>query len=267
MKHSMKYFLLGLIIFFVLAGLIFYNRMLHAACMVSLLLALLAGGIFTLSLNKKHIAELEQQEDLRKRLTSDVAHELRTPLAAISANLEAFVDGALEPTPERLNNCYHEMQRLSNLVADMERLAKTENEILNLNKQPLDLLEVARSVFEAVDGEPVTVSADRARIVQVLTNLCSNSKKYGGSSVTVTVREKGKYGEIIVADHGEGISPEDLPHIFERFYRADKSRNRSKGGAGIGLAIVKSIIDAHGGTIRAESVIGAGSQFTVRLKK
>ncbi|MDR1764867.1 MAG: HAMP domain-containing histidine kinase [Lachnospiraceae bacterium] len=267
MKHFIKYFLPGLVVLFVLAGLIFYNNMLHTACVVSLMLALVAGGLFTLSLNRRYISKLEQQEEMRKRLTADVAHELRTPITAISANLEAFAEGALEPTPQRLRGCYDDIQRLSKLVADMESLAKAESDVLGMEMGPVDLLEAARCVFGTAGGEPVVVPGDRGRIAQVLENLRSNAEKYGGGEIIVTVRERGKYGEVVVSDNGAGIPPEDLPHIFERFYRADKSRNRSLGGAGIGLAVVKRIAEAHGGGVSAVSEPGKGSEFTVRFRK
>jgi signal transduction histidine kinase len=262
-----KYLLFGLIVLFTLAGLIFYNNMMHLACVVSMFLALAAGGLFTLHINRRNMEKLARQEELRKQLTADVAHELRTPLTAVSTNLEAMAEGALAPTPERLNACYDEIQRLGNLVADLESLAKTESEILKLNLAPVDLLEVAEEVFGNVGGERVTVQADRERLLQVLNNLRSNAEKYGNGGIFVTVKNNGKYGEIVVADDGSGISEEDLPYIFERFYRADKSRTRATGGAGIGLAVVKSIVNAHGGTVSVESKSGEGSRFTVQLKK
>jgi signal transduction histidine kinase len=263
----MKQLLLGLILLFALAGLIFYNNMMHLACIVSMFLALAAGGLFTFQLNRRYVEKLLRQEELRKQLTADVAHELRTPLTAVSTSLEAMAESALEPTAERLCSCYDEIRRLGNLVADLESLAKTESEILKLRLVPLDLLELAKEVFETVDGEHVTVQADRERILQVLNNLRSNAEKYGEGEISVVVSNNGRYGEVRVSDKGPGISEEDLPHIFERFYRADKSRTRSTGGAGVGLAIVKSIVSAHGGAVSAESKPNQGSTFTVRLKK
>ncbi|MDR0936579.1 MAG: HAMP domain-containing histidine kinase [Oscillospiraceae bacterium] len=263
----MKTFLPGLVILFALAGVIFYNNMMHLACVVSLFLALLAGVVFTVQLNRRNAEKLARQEEIRNQLTADVAHELRTPLTAVSTNLEAMAEGVLEPTAERLNACYNEIRRLGNLVADLENLAKTESDILKFDPVQLDLLELASEVFETVEGEHVTVTADRERLLQVLNNLRSNAEKYGGGEITVTVKNNKNYGEIAVADKGNGISAEDLPHIFERFYRADKSRSRSTGGAGIGLAIVKSIVTAQGGTVSASSNPGEGSIFTVSLKK
>ncbi|MDR0857940.1 MAG: HAMP domain-containing histidine kinase [Oscillospiraceae bacterium] len=211
--------------------------------------------------------KLARQEELRKQLTADVAHELRTPLTAVSTNLEAMAEGALEASSERLNACYDEIRRLGNLVADLENLAKTESEILKLNLVSIDLLDISKEVFETVSGEHVSVQADRERILQVLNNLRTNAEKYGNGEISVTVKNCGKFAQVDVTDNGSGISEEDLPHIFERFYRADKSRTRSTGGAGVGLAIVKSIVDAHGGSVSAVSKLDAGSTFFVRLKK
>ncbi len=263
----MKYLLIGLTLLLALLGIVFYSNMMHTACVVSLLLALACGAVFARYLNRQYVKNIEKQEDIRKRLTADVAHELRTPLAAISTNLEAITEGALEPTPERMKKCYDEIQRLSNLVSDMEKLATAESDVLKLNRQPLDLLGLARDVFAEVTGVPVTISADRERLFQVLTNLKSNAEKYSNGVVSVAVQDIGKFAEITVTDSGQGIAPEDLPHIFERFYRADKSRNRSKGGAGIGLAIVKTIVEAHGGKVKAESELGKGSSFAILMPK
>jgi signal transduction histidine kinase len=120
-----------------------------------------------------------------------------------------------------------------------------------------------------VAGEPVAVRADKNRIEQVVTNLLSNAVKYtpDGGEVAVTVSESGKNGVITVTDNGRGIPAEDLPYVFERFYRVDKSRSRASGGSGIGLAIVKSIVTAHGGKVKAESELGRWSRFKVTLPK
>jgi signal transduction histidine kinase len=263
----MKQLLLGLIIVFTMAGIIFYNNMMHMACIVSMFLALLAGALFTWYLSKRNMEKLQRQEDVRKQLTSDVAHELRTPLSAVSTNLEAMAEGALEPTLDRLNACYEEIMRLGHLVADLESLAKTESDILKLHRVPVELVSLCREIFPHVVGEPVSVMADRERLIQVLSNLHTNAEKYGNGTVSVRVSTTGKFAEISVADKGVGISDADLPHIFERFYRADKSRTRATGGAGIGLAIVKSIIEAHGGSVRAESKYGVGSTFVLKIPK
>lgn len=227
-------------------------------------------------------ASLQEQEALRKRLTSDVTHELRTPVANISSYMEMMIDEVMEPTPERLQSCYDELQRLSGLISDLERLRQVENGNLALKKTDVDLLELSRSVmgtFESqlreknlngqVSGETSIVSVDRSRMLQVIANLISNAIKYSnnGGAVRVVVEDTKDKGIIHVEDSGIGIPQEDLKRIFERFYRTDKSRNRRTGGAGIGLTIVKTIVQAHRGTISVESEEGRGSRFTVVLPK
>jgi len=227
-------------------------------------------------------ASLDNQETLRKRQTTDVAHELRTPLTAVASHLEAMIEGLWEITPQRLQSCYEEIGRITGLVVDLEQLAKVENENLRLTKTDVDLLELAVTVagnFEtesakknigvSVDGTRTQVNADKDRLNQVLSNLLSNAIKYTpeNGEIHVNVKDMGENGIIVIEDNGIGIPEKDLPFIFERFYRTDKSRNRSTGGAGIGLTIAKSIVTAHGGTIKAESNDGQGSRFTVVLPK
>lgn len=225
---------------------------------------------------------LERQEALRKRLTSDVAHELRTPLANVSSYMEMMIEGVWEPTPERLQSCYDELQRLSGLVSDLERLRQVENGNLSLKKREIDLLALARVAagqFEGlaaqngqtltVEGEHTLCLADRDRIMQVITNLLSNAVSYTGQggSIRVLVQDSPEAAVLRVQDNGPGIAAQDMPLIFERFYRADKSRSRKNGGAGIGLTIAKAIADAHGGEISVESAEGRGSCFTLKLPK
>ncbi len=225
---------------------------------------------------------LDSQEGYRRQLTADIAHELRTPLTAVRAHLEAMVEGLWDATPERLRSCLEEVKRLGSLMADLDRLAGLEGGSLKLSLAPTDLFELARTTagsFEkeahqkgvtiAVEGGPATVAADRDRLCQVMTNLLSNAVKYTqeGGHITVTTADRGGDGIIVIADDGIGMAPEDIPHIFERFYRTDQSRSRKTGGAGIGLAIVKSIVEAHGGRIGVESALGAGARFTVSLPK
>lgn len=225
---------------------------------------------------------LEEQKTMRKRLTSDVTHELRTPVANIASYLEMMTDGVLEPTPERLQNCYDELQRLSGLISDLERLRQEENENLVLNKSDVNLRELAQTVMEnfaiqlrekqlegQVTGDASVVSIDRDRMQQVITNLVSNAIKYSndGGTVRIVIEDAKDSGIIHVEDSGIGIPQEDLKRIFERFYRTDKSRNRKTGGAGIGLTIAKAIVEAHKGKLTVESEEGKGSRFTVTLPK
>ncbi|MEY8353601.1 ATP-binding protein [Lachnospiraceae bacterium 54-53] len=223
---------------------------------------------------------LGEQENLRRQMTADVAHELRTPLTALGSHLEAMIEGLWEATPERLKSCHEEVKRLGTLVADLEQLAKIEGDNLVLNKSDVDLLEVVRTVSDtmngeitkkeltlSVEGESAIVEADRNRLGQVIANLLSNAIKYTpeGGTIQILVSKTEHKGVVKVKDTGIGMRPEELPLIFERFYRTDKSRNRKSGGAGIGLAIVKSIVTAHGGTVTAESEEERGSCFTVTL--
>lgn len=224
---------------------------------------------------------LENQETLRKRLTADVAHELRTPLATLQSHMEAMLDGIWKPDADRLKSCHEEIMRMGRLVGDIEKLARYEAENTVLNITRFDITETARHIinnFEhdfaekgikiTLDGGSVFVEADRDKISQVLVNLLSNSLKYTSHNGMVEVSiAKGAQEEAVinVRDTGSGISPEDLPHIFERFYRADRSRNRLTGGAGIGLAITKAIIEAHNGTISVSSEVDRGTDFKITL--
>lgn len=225
---------------------------------------------------------LEEQENLQKQLTSDVAHELRTPIANVSSYLEAIIEGVWEPTPERLQSCYDELNRISKLVSDLERLRQVENKNLVLHKEEVDLLELSQGVmrsFEtqtaekslrcAVEGPPVLVRADRTRLQQVVTNLLSNAVKYSNEEghIRILVEDRGEEAAVCVEDEGIGIAEAEQKLIFERFYRTDKSRNRRTGGAGIGLTIVKTIVQAHNGRITVESREGSGSRFFVVLPK
>ena len=225
---------------------------------------------------------LKNQEVLRKQLTADVAHELRTPLATLSTHLEAMMEGIWEPSRERLHSCYEEIQRISKLVFDLENLAKVESQVLKLNKTSVDLYSIVATIcagFEieaknkkitlTIKGNSCYATVDEDRIKQVIYNLLSNAVKYTqeGGQITIQVKDNQDCVNIIVEDNGIGIPKEELRFIFERFYRADKSRNRKTGGAGIGLAIVKSIVQAHGGITLVKSEIDKGSQFIVTLPK
>lgn len=228
-----------------------------------------------------HMAEsLERQETLRRRLTSDVAHELRTPVANVSLNLEMMLDEVWEPTKDRLQSCYEELGRISGIISDLEKLRQMEAENMNLELEPVNLLELAQAVETAfepdlkkkkltceVSGEAAAVMGDQRRLHQVIFNLVSNAVKYSteGGSIQIRVKHEKHKAVLIVEDQGIGMAEEELPLIFERFYRTDLSRSRKTGGAGIGLAIVKAIVQAHQGTVTVTSKVGCGSRFTVTL--
>jgi signal transduction histidine kinase len=226
--------------------------------------------------------ELQNQEVLRRRLTTDIAHELRTPLAALQGNVEALIDGVWEPTRERFESCHEEILRLARLVSNLDRLARLEDENAGLRLSEVDLTAAAEKAvrsFEAermkkkiqvsVSGPPVKIAADADQISRVFVNLFSNALKYTpeGGAVRVTLSEDEKNAAVEVSDTGTGIAREDLPYIFERFYRTDRSRSSRSGGAGIGLAIVKAIVEMHHGTISARSAVGKGTVFRVVLPR
>ncbi|MDO3676621.1 sensor histidine kinase [Paenibacillus ehimensis] len=225
-------------------------------------------------------AQLEKQEHLRKTMTADVAHELRTPLATLKSHMEAMMDGVWEPTQVRLAACHEEVERLSHLVGDLEQLTQMDSPHFRLRLQTEDLAAVAAQSVEAVKAafaqkkvalrlaapaQPVLVQADRRRIGQILANVLSNAWKYtpSGGQVEVKVEQDDGEARVVVADTGIGIPAGELPYVFERFYRTDKSRNRSTGGSGIGLTIARRLAEAHGGRMEIESEAGRGT--TVRI--
>jgi signal transduction histidine kinase len=225
---------------------------------------------------------LDKQESLKKQLTSDVAHELRTPLTTLRITIEAMMDGLLEPTPERLKSNYDEVLRITSIVKDLESLAIVEDGNLKLEKTEVDLVDLAKLGIEklehqikdkemrvSIKGSSSKVMVDSARMTQVIINLLTNAIKYTQPKGTIRFEFSETDQEVImdVVDNGSGIPQDELPYIFERFYRADKSRNRLTGGSGIGLTIVKSIVQAHGGDIEVQSELEKGSTFTVILPK
>ena len=230
---------------------------------------------------------LENAERQRRNMVADVAHELRTPLSNIRGYVEAVRDGVLEADAETIESIHRQTMYLSKLVEDLRLLAETEAADFQLDLEPGLLAEVvSRSVeafrpqaqskgielaFEAgADRAKLSgrlVSIDRTRIEQVMNNLLQNAVEHTteGGRIDVSVAESDETVSVTVADTGEGISSEHLPHVFDRLYRADPSRTRSTGGAGLGLTIAKQLIEAHGGTIRVESTEGEGSRFTLTL--
>ncbi|SKB00491.1 Signal transduction histidine kinase [Caloramator quimbayensis] len=239
--------------------------------------------IYELTETINNLAEtLQNQETLRKRLTADVAHELRTPLATLQSHMEAMIDGIWEMDIERLKSCHEEIIRIKRLVGDIEKLSKYESENLILNKSYFDISELIKNIIKNFEVDfynkkidikfnekKEIINADKDKISQVIINLLSNALKYTQKCGKVRVdvdADKDKI-QISVIDNGIGISHEDLPYIFERFYRADKSRSRMTGGAGIGLTITKAIVEAHNGKIEVESQLNNGSKFIVILPK
>jgi len=225
---------------------------------------------------------MEKQEVLRKRLTGDVAHELRTPIATLQSHMEAMIDGIWEADTDRLKSCHEEIIRIGKMVGDLEKLAKFESESLVLNKELFDISELTKRQIQNFEsdflnknleinftGSDCEIYADRDKISQVIINLLSNALKYTpeGGMVKVNIKGTSDITQLVVKDNGPGIPKEDLPYIFERFYRADKSRNRLTGGSGIGLTISKAIVVAHGGAIDVNSSSEFGTEFIVSLPK
>jgi signal transduction histidine kinase len=225
---------------------------------------------------------LARLEELRRNMVSDVAHELRTPLSNIQGYLEALQDGVVEPKREVIDSLHEEAMLLNRLVDDLQELALAEAGKLKLERQPVAPADLVNRALEAARprarAEGVTlrsdlpedsplVDVDPQRIGQVLGNLLSNALTHtsSGGEVAVVARVGESEVELSVRDTGEGVSPEHLPYIFERFYRADKSRSRATGGTGLGLSIAKQLVEAHGGTIGVESTPGEGSAFWFTL--
>jgi signal transduction histidine kinase len=224
--------------------------------------------------------EVARVNQLRRQMTADIAHDLRTPLTVISGYIESMRDGDLKPTPERLALIYSEIERLQDLVGDLRTLSLADAGELTLYKQPLspkNLLDKAASLFQhQAEQEDVKIQvhaekdlpeiqADEARMMQILGNLISNALRYTPSDgvITLSAQASGDMVEICVKDTGEGIAIEDLPYIFNRFHRADKSRHSEMGETGLGLAIVKALVELHGGKTSAESTAGQGT--TIQL--
>jgi len=237
-----------------------------------------------LSQSINHLSKsLSDQEGLRKRLTSDISHELRTPLTILQSHIEAISDGIWEPTKDKLDICKNEVIRLIKLVEELKHLTDIENHKLTLEIQQYSISNDLNEIVESFKyqfrqkeiklnsniKENVQIYGDRDKIKQGVVNLLSNALKFtnSGGEVSIVLLEHIEEVEITVKDTGIGIAEQDLPYIFERFYRSDTSRNRKTGGAGIGLTITKTLIEAHGGNITAESKKHNGTKFTIILQK
>ncbi|PVE15695.1 sensor histidine kinase [Clostridium perfringens] len=225
---------------------------------------------------------IKEQENIRKRLTGDISHELKTPLTNIQSHLEAMIDGIWEPTEERLLSVKEEAERLSSLVSDMQKLNKYDESSIKLKKDNLNISDIicfvifqfsnlakSKNIKIEYEKKNINLYCDKDKITQALVNILSNAIRYSNEGSTIFIEERLKDNKVIISieDQGIGISEEDLKYVFERFYRADKSRTRATGGTGIGLTIVKSIVSSHGGEVKLESKLGEGSKFTIILPK
>ena len=221
---------------------------------------------------------IKEQENIRKRLTGDISHELKTPLTNIQSHLEAMIDGIWEPTEERLLSVKEEAERLSSLVSDMQKLNKYDESSIKLKKDNVNISDIicfvifqfsnlakSKNIKIEYEKKNINLYCDKDKITQALVNILSNAIRYSNEGSTIFIEEKLKDNKVIISieDQGIGISEEDLKYVFERFYRADKSRTRATGGTGIGLTIVKSIVSSHGGEVKLESKLGEGSKFTI----
>jgi signal transduction histidine kinase len=228
---------------------------------------------------------LQNAEENRQVMTADIAHELRNPLAVQRATLEALQDGIYEPTPDRLGLILEQNQMLTRLVNDLRTLALADAGRLELDKVPTDIYDLLQrvegkfSVQAAEHGQGITISndiqgttslvinIDPIRVEQIINNLISNALRYSPENGQIQLRLSTINAQLIidVIDQGPGIPDDALPHIFERFYRADKSRSRQEGGTGLGLAIARQLAEAHGGSLNAVNLPAGGSKLTLSL--
>ena len=240
--------------------------------------------------NDKEIARLKETEQFRKQYLGNVAHELKTPIFNIQGYISTLLDGGLED--ELINRKYLEraeksIDRLINIVNDLDTISKLESNMNRLKMERFDIVALTKEIAEQAEMEadkkgikisvkgaeslpsPVWVLADKHYIGQVMVNLIINSIRYGKEGGQTRVHFRDMLDKILieVEDNGSGIGKEDLPRVFERFYRTDKGRSREQGGTGLGLAIVKHIVEAHGERITVRSELGVGSTFSFTLKK
>ncbi|MDA8626149.1 ATP-binding protein [Flavobacteriaceae bacterium] len=239
--------------------------------------------------NKLEIESLKVREEFRKEFIGNVAHELKTPIFTIQGYIENLIDGAIDDNSVRdkfLNRAKISVERLIYIIKDLDMITKLESGTLNLEKDSFDIIELVKNIYDELEIqaqkndiklifnkpylESIIVFADKDKIQQVITNLVINSIKYGTNKGTTEVSlESINSDKLIVriTDNGEGIQEQHLSRLFERFYRVDQSGSRKQGGSGLGLSIVKHIIDAHNENIYVESKFGIGSEFSFTLTK
>jgi two-component system sensor histidine kinase BaeS len=238
-------------------------------------------GELTAAFNRMS-ADLATANHLRRQMTADIAHDLRNPLMVITGYLESLREGTLAPTPQRFETIYQEARLLQRLVDDLRTLSLADAGELVLNRAPLApraLLDRLVATYQhQAEQQHISLQAeseaglseivvDEERMAQVLGNLIANALRYTpeGGHVWLSAARQGGVVQLGVRDDGSGMSPEVLPHIFDRFYRGDEARSQAGGESGLGLAIAKSLVEAHGGSLSAASELGRGATFTIEL--
>lgn len=226
--------------------------------------------------------DLALQQELRRKSMADIAHELRTPLSIIQIDLESLEDGLMEFTPENIRLIRNEAAHLNAMVEDLRLLSQADAGELRIELNRVEVGSIVREIVERqchlmrekqltldyqLPDKEVFILGDTQRLSQILINLINNAAQHtaAGGKIVINVLQDVNFVEINVQDNGEGIPPEDLPFVFERLYRVEKSRSRDEGGTGLGLSIARSLVEAQGGTISVESVEGYGSTFKLRL--
>jgi len=244
-------------------------------------------GVLTNTFNSM-VESLDKNQKTRRKFMTDLAHEMGTPLSIIQSNLEGIQDGVVEASPENISSIHQEVLLLSRLVRDLRTLSQAESSGLKLSLTPVDVGVLVSSIVNATEPETkrkeVSLKVqiepglplgmmDKDRISQILVNLLSNALHYTsqGDSIGVSVAlnkqtdKAGKSLMVSVSDTGQGISKEDLPYIFNHYYRGTQPREKRADGSGIGLAVVKELVEAHRGKVWVDSVQGKGSIFYFTL--
>ena len=241
-----------------------------------------------IKLKRTEIETLKKEGIYRKEFVGNVAHELKTPLFSVQGYISNLLDGAMddkELLKKYLKRAEKSVDRLTFIIKDLDLITQLESSTLKLKVTSFDILKLTEEIIEDLEisaskrnikiifnknyDKQILVEADKNRIEQVITNLVTNSINYGSEKGTTEISFESNVEKIIVKvnDNGEGISEENMPRLFQRFFRVDVSRSRSQGGSGLGLAIVKHIIDAHNENIYVQSTVGVGSEFSFSLKK